>query len=122
MRFINLLGAAAIASKTLTTATATSIEDDKPTLTVHIVPHTHDDVGWLKTVDQYYYGANNTIQHAAVQYSKSKHVSLGKDNTWYILTRKDHTKRALLSDFSSSQVQLSTSLVTKVSQVQELWI
>ena len=26
------------------------------------------DVGWLKTVDQYYYGANNTIQHAGVQY------------------------------------------------------
>jgi alpha-mannosidase len=25
-------------------------------------------VGWLKTVDQYYYGANNTIQHAAVRF------------------------------------------------------
>lgn len=37
-------------------------------LNVHIVPHTHDDVGWLKTVDQYFYGANNSIQHAGVQY------------------------------------------------------
>lgn len=40
--------------------------DDK--LNVHIVAHTHDDVGWLKTVDQYLYGANNSIQVAGVQY------------------------------------------------------
>ncbi|CAF0829955.1 unnamed protein product, partial [Didymodactylos carnosus] len=37
-------------------------------LNVHIVAHTHDDVGWLKTVDQYFYGARNNIQHAGVQY------------------------------------------------------
>ena len=37
-------------------------------LQIHIVAHTHDDVGWLKTVDQYYYGANNSIQRAGVQY------------------------------------------------------
>lgn len=37
-------------------------------LNVHIVSHTHDDVGWLKTVDQYLYGANNSIQTAGVQY------------------------------------------------------
>ncbi|TRZ06516.1 hypothetical protein HGM15179_020594 [Zosterops borbonicus] len=37
-------------------------------LNVHLVPHTHDDVGWLKTVDQYYYGVRNQDQHAGVQY------------------------------------------------------
>lgn len=35
---------------------------------VHLVPHTHDDVGWLKTVDEYFYGSKKSITDVGVQY------------------------------------------------------
>ena len=34
---------------------------------VHLVPHAHLDVGWLKTVEECWYGANQSIQDAAVR-------------------------------------------------------
>ncbi|XP_030940377.1 probable alpha-mannosidase At5g13980 isoform X2 [Quercus lobata] len=36
-------------------------------LNVHFVAHSHDDVGWLKTIDQYYVGSNNSIKRGSVQ-------------------------------------------------------
>lgn len=44
--------------------TGSGIVDGK--LNVHLVAHSHDDVGWLKTIDQYYVGSNNNIQLVSV--------------------------------------------------------
>ena len=53
---------------------------DEEKLQVHLVPHTHDDVGWLKTVDQYYYGSKNYIQQACVRNILDSVISQLREN------------------------------------------
>ena len=31
---------------------------DNDIVYVHMIPHSHDDVGWLKTVDEYFTGSS----------------------------------------------------------------
>jgi alpha-mannosidase len=37
-------------------------------INVHVVAHSHDDVGWRKTLTEYYYGSSNWIDNGSVQY------------------------------------------------------
>jgi len=49
-------------------------------LRIHLVAHSHDDAGWLKTVDQYYTGSEQQIQHAGVEYVLDTVVHCLSDN------------------------------------------
>ncbi|KAL9245638.1 hypothetical protein vseg_019263 [Gypsophila vaccaria] len=44
---------------------ANNVVQDK--LNVHLVPHSHVDVGWLKTLDQYFVGSNTSIQAGCIE-------------------------------------------------------
>ncbi|XP_053232372.1 lysosomal alpha-mannosidase [Podarcis raffonei] len=63
-----LMGAALVAAAAATCGYQSCPVTKPDMLNVHLIPHTHDDVGWLKTVDQYFFGVRNDIQHAGVQY------------------------------------------------------
>ncbi|ESW33614.1 hypothetical protein PHAVU_001G084700 [Phaseolus vulgaris] len=64
-------------------------------LNVHLVAHTHDDVGWLKTVDQYYVGSNNSIQGACVEnvLDSMVHALLADKNRKFIYVEMAFFKR-----------------------------
>ena len=44
-------------------------------INVHLQPHSHNDLGWLKTFDEYLIGRNNTIQAAGVRWIYDSVVS-----------------------------------------------
>lgn len=72
-------------------------------LTVHMVPHTHDDVGWQKTYDEYFTGMEQRTAHARVEQIISEVIfEMERDSTrkftfvemkflnmWYIRAPKD---------------------------------
>lgn len=91
---------------------ATSCETEPGLLNVHIVPHSHDDVGWLKTLDQYYWGANNSITtEGGVKYILDSAV---------LALQKDPARRFIYSEqayFSRWWAQQTADVQTVVRQL-----
>ncbi|CAI2376469.1 unnamed protein product [Moneuplotes crassus] len=42
--------------------------DGSDKLMIHVIAHTHDDVGWKKTPDEYYAGTKQWVQKAGIRY------------------------------------------------------
>ncbi|EDW77499.1 uncharacterized protein Dwil_GK24530 [Drosophila willistoni] len=80
-------------------------------INIHLVPHSHDDVGWLKTVDQYFYGLKNNVQHAGVQYILDTVVSeLIKDSS----RRFIQVETSFFAKWWVEQPETTKQIVTKL--------
>ena len=72
-------------------------------ITIRMIPHSHDDIGWLKTIDQYYINSEKSITIQGVQYildsvfpvlnmdpkKKFMYVEMGFFQRWWEEQEKD---------------------------------
>jgi alpha-mannosidase len=80
-------------------------------INVHIQPHTHLDLGWLKTFDEYLIGRNNSIQAAGVRWVY--------DSAIQALLR-DPNRRFIAVEMGFLMRWLDTQPPALVAQVQQL--
>ncbi|CAB3385076.1 Hypothetical predicted protein [Cloeon dipterum] len=88
---------------------------DPKLFTVHLVPHTHDDVGWVRTVDDYYYGGNGVrgIFEGVVnelminETRKFIWVETAYFWKWWSETKKDDLKENVKKLVANGQLELT---------------
>jgi hypothetical protein len=49
-------------------------------LTIHVVPHSHDDIGWQKTIDEYFDGSRKDIRFTNVRQELTTVINALWDN------------------------------------------
>ncbi|KAG5862675.1 hypothetical protein JTB14_006632 [Gonioctena quinquepunctata] len=92
---------------------------DPEKINVHLVPHSHDDVGWLKSVEDYYYGFNNEVQNVGVQYifdsvlqaltrsPERRYIQVETAFFWKWWTKQTEKKRNLFKQFvDNGQIEM----------------
>ena len=87
-------------------------------LTVHIIPHTHDDVGWAKTVEEYYTGAQPEVHASGEEILDAVSEELAKDPR----RRFTYVEMKFFSMWYKQQDKKTKELVKKLIQSGQLEI
>ncbi|KAJ9591912.1 hypothetical protein L9F63_001514, partial [Diploptera punctata] len=83
---------------------------DSEKLNIHIVPHSHNDLGGKKTTEQYYYGTRNDVQNAGVQYIFDTVVQSLEDNAdrKFIIVETGYFWKWWMEQDEAKQLQVKT--------------
>lgn len=90
------------------------------TLFVHMIPHTHDDVGWVKTVDEYFTGYRPGNSHASVELILDEVIEALQENerrkftyvemkffTMWYYEQNDKTKQVVKDLIKSGRLEIT---------------
>lgn len=80
-------------------------------LTIHLVAHSHEDAGYEKTADEYFYGTNQSIRNTGVRYRM--------DSILHTLAA-DPTRRFIQVESAFLNMWWETASAAQQSQMQSL--
>ncbi|OAF69774.1 hypothetical protein A3Q56_02473 [Intoshia linei] len=85
--------------------------------TVYVIPHSHDDVGWIRTIDSYYYGVDKDKKNVGVKYilnSIYRELQLNEDFKFI------YSEMAFFTKWWNEQTSLTKENVKKLVKQRRL--